>query len=122
MKYDIKFKTIDHSPALVEYVQARFDKVERYAIKPVTVHVTFSEERHNCCAEVYIHGLNGEFRAHFRSDSFYVSLDMCVKRIERQMEREKDKVKHHHSYENSSAGFLDDQLILEANSRTSRSA
>ncbi len=106
MKFDIKFKTIDYSQSLVEYVYSRFDKVERYAVKPITAHVTFSEERHNCCAEVYIHGLKGEFRSHFSSDSFHVSLDMCVKRIERQMEREKDKLKSHHSYENSSSGFL----------------
>lgn len=113
MKYDIKFKSIDHSSALVEYVQQRFDKLSKFEMKPLTVHVTFSEERYNCKAQVYIHGLNGKFRASQTSDSFQISVDLCLKKIERQLEREKSRIKSHHHYQHSAEAQLDELLVKE---------
>jgi ribosomal subunit interface protein len=98
MKTNVKFKSIDHSQALVDYVDSRLAKFDKYMMKPLTVHVTFSEERHVCKVQVYIRGLKGSFRAQSTSDSFYASFDMCAKKIERQMEREKSRIKSHHVY------------------------
>lgn len=96
MNYDIKFKSIEYSESLAEYVRERFEKLERFAIRPITVHVTFSHQRHMKIASVYIKGFNGNFRARGESDSLYVSLDMCVKKLSRQLEREKSRIKEHH--------------------------
>jgi len=99
MKFAVKFKSMDHSPSLVEYVEERFGKIAKFEIKPVTVHVTFSQVRHNRVAEVYIHGLQNDFRARGESDSLYVSLDMCLKKLMRQMEKEKALIKNHRNAE-----------------------
>ena len=96
MKFDVKFKSIDYSEPLANYVEERFEKLAKFEIKQVTVHVTFSEERHSRRADVYVKGMNGSFRAKGDSDSFYVSLDLCLKKLARQMEREKSRIKEHH--------------------------
>lgn len=117
MKFDVKFKSIDHSHALVEYVKERCEKLKKYAIRPLTVHVTFSEERYNCKAQVYIHGFQGECRASHASDSFHVSLDLCLKKIERQLEREKSRIKSHHHYQHSAEAQLEQLALLEERSK-----
>jgi ribosomal subunit interface protein len=117
MKFDIKFKTIDFSQALVDYVDECFGKVAKYEIKPVTVHVTFSHQRHEKVVDVFISGLQKDFRAKALSDSLYVSLDMCVKKLKRQMEKEKAKVKHHHYFEQSDEALLDKMATKEEKNR-----
>ena len=113
MKYDIRFKSIDYSPGLVEYVREKFSKIIKHTIKPLTFHVTFSEVRFSRKAEVYVNGVHGGLRASGISDSFHVSLDMCFKKLKRQLEREKSKIKHHHHYEHSSEAQLEEMARLE---------
>jgi len=108
MKYDVKFKSIDYSQGLVEYVQEKFEKLIKFEIKPLTVHVTLSHQRHERIADVYIHGLNGNFRAQGKSDSLYVSLDLCLKKLTRQMEKEKAKIKNHRN-----EGLVHDLEVIE---------
>ncbi len=113
MKFNVKFKSIDHSIALVDYVQQRFEKLSKFEMKPLTVHVTFSEERHNCIAQIYIQGMQGKFRASHSSDSFHISVDFCLKKIERQLEREKSRVKSHHHYSHSAEAQLEELAVQE---------
>jgi putative sigma-54 modulation protein len=117
MKFDVKFKSIDFSQALVDYVEERFAKIAKFEIKPVTVHVTFSQIRHAKVTEVYIHGMQGDFRARGESDSLYVSVDMCLKKLKRQMEKEKAKVKNHRHYDRSDEAKLDMLLKQERANR-----
>jgi len=113
MKTNVKFKSIDHSHALVEHVEARLAKFEKFMIKAQTVHVTFSEERHNCKAQVYMRGLHGNFRAQSSSDSFYTAFDQCAKKIERQMEREKSRIKSHHVHMLTAESLLEELVLQE---------
>lgn len=113
MKFDVKFKSIRHSQALADYVTERFAKLAKYEIKPITVHVTFSQQRHLRVAEVYINGLQNSFCAKGESDSLYVSLDMCLKKLKRQMEKEKAKIKHHRHYEHTEEAQLEMMAKLE---------
>ncbi|MCB0350880.1 MAG: ribosome-associated translation inhibitor RaiA [Bdellovibrionales bacterium] len=119
MNFDVKFKSIKHSPSLVEYVQERFSSLSKYEIRPSTVHITFSEEGYNCRADIYINGYNGSFRAKGLSDSYFVSLDMCIKKLKRQMEKEKSKIKHHHHYDHSDEAQLEALAMQEDRSRKS---
>ena len=108
MKFDIKFKSMDYSQSLVDYAEEKFAKLEKYEIRPVVVHITFSQERHEQVAQVYIKGLHGEFRAKAYSDSLQSAIDLCLKKMKRQMEREKSKIKHHHHYEHSEEAMLNE--------------
>jgi ribosomal subunit interface protein len=113
MLFDVRFKGIEYSRALAESVEEKFSKLEKFEIKPITVHVTFRAERHVKLAEVYIQGLNSPFRARGAGESYLESLDNVLKKLWRQMAREKAKVKHHKSHERSSSGRLEALLRME---------
>ncbi len=117
MQFDVKFKGIDHSDSLENYVRERCEKLKKFEIKPIRVHVTFSLVRHERKAEFYIHGLHKKFRAAVESDSYFTSLDACLKKISRQMEKEKEKIKHHHHYEASAEAQLEVLARLEERGR-----
>ncbi len=117
MNFDIKFKSISYSDALVEYVEERFSRLSKYEIRPSTVHITFSEDGFNCRADIYINGYQGSFRAKGLSDSYFASLDMCLKKLKRQMEKEKSKIKHHHHYAHSDEAQLEALAMMEERSR-----
>jgi putative sigma-54 modulation protein len=101
MKFDVRFKGIDYSESLESYVIERFEKLKKFEIKPLKVQVTFSEQKYERRAEVFIHGLNSNFRAQASSDSYFASLDMCIKKMSRQLEKEKSKIKEHHHPQNN---------------------
>jgi ribosomal subunit interface protein len=97
MNIAVKFKNLDHSEALVEYVTERFSKLGKFEIKPLKIHVTFSQERYKFKAQVYVNGLNRPYRAvGIAEDSFYAALENCYRKLSRQLEKEKSKIKHHH--------------------------
>ncbi len=114
MKFDIKFKSIDHSQSLVDYAQERLTaKLEKFEIRPTMIHITFSQERHEQVTHIYIKGMNSSFKAHASADSLHVSLDMCLKKLKKQMEKEKSKIKHHHHYEHSQEAQLEQMVKKE---------
>lgn len=110
MKLAVKFKGLDHSESLVDYVTERFSRLSKYEIRSLKTQVTFSTEGHNCVSDVYVHGINVDFRAKACADSFHESVDQCARKIERQLEKEKSKIKNHRSFSRSAAGRLN-QLI-----------
>lgn len=120
MRFAVKFRGLSHSSALVGYVEERFEKLKKFEIKPIKVQVTFYEEGHNKKAEVFIHGLNKNFRAEAFSDSYYVAIDMCLKKVWRQMEKEKAKIKKHRNFEASDEAQL--QILAKIEERGRRAA
>lgn len=120
MKFSVKFKGIDHSVALISYIEEKFEKLKKFEIKPITVHVTFCEDGYAKKAEVFIHGLNKNFHANASSDSYFVTFDMCLKKIWRQMEKEKAKIKSHRNYEATNEAQL--QILAQIEERRRRAA
>lgn len=117
MRFDVRFKGISYSEYLAQCVEDKFSKLEKFEIKPITVHVTFRAERHTKIAEVYIQGLNSPFRARGSGENYMAGLDACVRKLWRQMAREKAKIKRHKNREQSSLGRLEARLRLEKTER-----
>jgi len=92
MRFDCKFKHLEHSDSLVEYTESRFQKIKKFELKPTDVHITFSEERHKKSVEVYIKGLGTAIRASAYADNFNTSVDKVLSKVLRQMEKEKKKI------------------------------
>lgn len=113
MQFDIRFKGIGYSRSLVEYTEGKFAKLEKFEIKPITVNVTFRAERYNKMAEVYVKGLNSPFRAKGAGETYLDALDAVLRRLWRQMAREKSKVKRHKNRKKSKYGQLEARLQLE---------
>ena len=99
MKFQFKFKGIDHSPSLCEHAADKFERLVKFEMKPTQVNITFSAQKHEKRAEVYMKGLHKSFRASAAAESYYDALDSVAKKIEKQMHKEKSKVQHHKNSE-----------------------
>lgn len=117
MRFDVRFKGMPHSDFLTEAVVEKFDKLEKFEIKPITVHVTFSSVKHTKYAEVYIQGLHSPFRAKGSGENHMAGLDACIHKLWRQMAKEKAKVKRHKDKQRSSLGRLEAQIRMEKSDR-----
>ncbi|MCB0420458.1 MAG: ribosome-associated translation inhibitor RaiA [Bdellovibrionales bacterium] len=99
MKLDCKFHSLDYSQALVDFTEKRFQKLKKFEMKPVDVHVTYSADRHNKLVEVYFNSVSGPVRAKASADTFENSVDKVLHKLVRQMGKEKSKVQNHKSPE-----------------------
>lgn len=113
MKFDIRFKGIEYSESLAQYTEERFDKIQKFEMKPVKVNVTYSTQRHHKCAEVYVQGVNSSFRASAKGENYYDCLDDVVRKLSRQMSKEKSKVQHHRHSERAHLARLEEAIRAE---------
>ncbi len=117
MKVQFKFKGIDHSQSLCDHAAEKFERLEKFEMKPTQVNVTFSSVKHERKADVYIKGLHKSFRATAHAESYYDALDLVVKKIEKQMYKEKSKVQYHKNFELSHEARLDEAIEVEKSER-----
>lgn len=104
MKFHSIFKNIDSSESLLDYAKDKFSKLEKYELKPVSVNMTFSAQRHRKLAEVTIIGPDVKYHAKAWSGNYYESLDKVLDKIMTQMSKVKNKRQKHKAFEKSARG------------------
>lgn len=117
MKFDIRFKGIEYSDSLAQYTEERFEKIHKYEIKPIKINVTYSSQRHIKLAEVFVQGINSSFRATAKSENYYDCLDEVVRKLSRQMSKEKSKIQHHKHAERAQLARLDAMIQAERSAK-----
>ncbi|MCC7406187.1 MAG: ribosome-associated translation inhibitor RaiA [Bdellovibrionales bacterium] len=107
MKVSCQFKSLQWSDALVDYTEEKLQKVKKFELKPIQVHVTFSAERHRKSVEMHIVGHSVSISGRGYADNFNEAVDSVVAKVTRQLSKRKQKIKKHKSFELSNAGQLD---------------
>ena len=92
MRYIIIGKNIEVTNALKETVEKKLDKLSKYFTEDTEVHVTFGVEKDRQKIEVTIPIKGSIIRAEQTSDDMYVSIDLIVDIIERQVRKYKNKL------------------------------
>lgn len=92
MNYIISGKNIDVTEGLKSAVYDKLDRLEKYFTSETDVQVTFSVEKERQKIEVTIPMKGNIIRAEQVSDDMYVSIDLVVEVIERQVNRYKKKL------------------------------
>ena len=92
MNYIISGKNIDVTEGLRDAVYDKLGRLEKYFNEDTKVQVTFSVEKDRQKIEVTIPMKGHIIRAEQVSDDMYVSIDMVVEIIERQVTRYKKKI------------------------------
>ncbi|MBQ1328685.1 MAG: ribosome-associated translation inhibitor RaiA [Eubacterium sp.] len=92
MNYIISGKNIDVTEGLRDAVYDKLGRLEKYFNEDTKVQVTFSVEKDRQKIEVTIPMKGHIIRAEQVSDDMYVSIDMVVEIIERQVTRYKKKL------------------------------
>lgn len=86
---------IDLTPALVNFTQQKFDKLERHFDKITSVNVIFDVEKLRQIAEATILVSQGELHAKSESEDMYASVDGLVEKLNRQLIKHKEKMRNH---------------------------
>ena len=109
MNYIISGKNIDVTDGLKEAIYDKLGRLEKYFNEDTKVMVTFSVEKERQKVEVTIPMKGHIIRAEQVSDDMYVSIDMIVEIIERQVTRYKKKILD----KNQDAAYFQNKFIEE---------
>jgi putative sigma-54 modulation protein len=99
MRLNITFRNLDATDALKEYASEKIERVHKYLDRAGEAHVVLSLERHLHHADISIHAGTFLLRGREKSEDMYASIDLAMDKIERQLRRYKEKLKHHHGRE-----------------------
>jgi len=102
MKLKISFKHLDHTPALDERIREKSEKLEKYFEGNTSVSWTCWVSGDDHWAEIKAHGPKFDFFAKACADNMYKCLDLCVEKMEKQFDKQKDLYKnkiHHDPYQ-----------------------
>jgi len=87
----------DLAPALKDYAEEKVLNLKKYFDHIVTANVIFSLEKYRHKVEITLHVNGKDFISTEESDDMYMSVDRSVDKLERQLRRHKEKVKHRKS-------------------------
>lgn len=96
MQLNITFRQLDPIDSLKNYAREKVERVNKYLDKAGEAHVVLSLERHLHHADISIHSGSFLLRGKEKSEDMYASIDLAMDKIERQLKRYKEKLKHHH--------------------------
>lgn len=97
MHIDITGHHVDITPALRDYVQNKFEKLERHFDKVANIHVILSVEKLRQKAEATI-SLNGtNLFANSEDENMYAAIDALTDKLVRQTQKHKEKINDHRS-------------------------
>lgn len=94
MKIVSSFKHLEHTPALDQKIQEKSERLSKYLDGNFEVHWTCSVRDDGAqLAEIKLVGPSIDYHASAHSDRLYKSLDLVINKIERQIQKKKDKWK-----------------------------
>ena len=101
MKIVFKGKHIEVTNAMRNYIEKRLNKIERHFDHILEVIVTLSVEKNRQIVEATLQASRALIRAEEETDDMYASIDKVADKLERQIQRYKEKYfqKSHHCTE-----------------------
>ena len=91
------FRNMESTEALREHTEDELDKLHKYLIKQnASAHVIFKVEGVRHLAEITLTIRGGRYACSNTSDDMYASVDSAVKKLEKQLSKNKEKITGHH--------------------------
>lgn len=95
MQININGHHIDLTDSMQEYVNTKFNKLERFFEHINNVQVILRVEKKQQIAEATLHVNNGEIHAMSDNESMYAAIDSLVDKLVRQLNKHKEKLSNH---------------------------
>lgn len=95
MQMNITGHHVDLTDALTEYVNTKFQKLERFFDHINNTHVVLRVEKLDQITEATLHVNQGEIHASSQSENMYSSIDDLVDKLTRQLNKHKEKLSSH---------------------------
>lgn len=91
MRISVTGRHCEVTPAQRTYLDARLERLHRFADKIQSAQVTLSTEKHRNSAEIVVHLDGKDFRSRETSVDMYSAIDAMAAKIEKQLRRFKSK-------------------------------
>ncbi|MBT8443994.1 MAG: ribosome-associated translation inhibitor RaiA [Gammaproteobacteria bacterium] len=97
MQVNLTGHHVEITPALKDYLNTKFDRIERHFdnVTGVTCILTVEKLRHKAEAKIHVSG-NTLF-ADAVEDDMYAAIDGLVDKLDRQIKKHKEKLTDHHA-------------------------
>jgi ribosome hibernation promoting factor len=92
---------IDITPSLRNYVESKFERLERHFDNMTNTHVILTVEKDRQKAEATINVNRGRLFAEAEHEDMYAAIDSLVDKLDRQVKKHKEKLTNHHRNQGS---------------------
>jgi putative sigma-54 modulation protein len=97
MQISITFRHVDSNPEIKEYAKDKLQRLEKYVDAPLDVQAVFTQEKHRHRVEVILKADGLSVAGEEETADFFSSIDAVVDNLERQLKKQKRKIKKHKS-------------------------
>ena len=101
MQINITGHKMDITSSLRNYVETKFERLERHFEHINNTHVILSVEKERQKAEATVHVNRGNLFAENQQEDMYAAIDGLIDKLDRQLKKHKEKLSNHHRGENS---------------------
>jgi len=91
MQLSVSGHHIDVTDSLRNYVEEKFERLERHYDQITNVHVVLSVEKMVQKAEATVHTAGADLFADATSDDLYAAIDFLIDKLDRQIVKHKEK-------------------------------
>jgi putative sigma-54 modulation protein len=99
MQIDVTGHHVELTDPLRNYVNEKFERLERHFDHVTDVHVILSVEKLRHTAEATMHISGGKLFADSTSEDMYAAIDSLTDKLDRQIKKHKEKLTDHHRSE-----------------------
>jgi len=91
----ITFRHLEATHSLKEYATDKMSKIKKFFGSKNEVSIVLSSEKHRYMAEITLKAKKITINAKEETDDMYSAIDLAVDKLDRQMKKYKEKIKHH---------------------------
>jgi putative sigma-54 modulation protein len=91
----VTFRHLEATAALREYAVEKASKIRNYFGEPNEITIVLSSEKHRYTAEITLKAGRITANAKEETEDLYSAVDIAVDKVDRQIKKHKDKIKHH---------------------------
>jgi putative sigma-54 modulation protein len=95
MKISVTFRNGEGENWQKVYAEERIVKLKRYLDMPAEAHIIISTEKFRCFTEINLSANGWNVNAKEEAKDMHLAIDSCIEKIEKQLKKQKDKVREH---------------------------
>jgi ribosome hibernation promoting factor len=103
MQISVSFRNVDPSEHLRDYAENRMTRLKKYVDEPIEIHLVLSIQKFIHSADVTIAANGIKIKAQEETGDLYSAIDMVLDKVEKQIKRQREKIKDHKGEGNSKA-------------------
>ncbi len=97
MQNTITGRHVEITPALKDYVESKFERLERHHEPPTSAQVILTVEKLDHKAEAIVHVAGETVYAEAVDADMYAAIDALADKLDRQLRRHKERKTEHHA-------------------------